>query len=93
MIKPTTLKESPFCPCCGYNTFKPSIPNLPQECRVCVWEEDIIQSINPNNYDGVNGVSLLKAQENFEKFGVCSKEMISKATKPIETDVRNPNWK
>ncbi len=86
-------KEKQYCSCCGYNTRKENSSSFLDTCRICGWEEDIVQSINPKNYDGINGISLLEAQQNFEKFGACSKIMISKVSKPNEKDIRNSNWK
>ena len=82
-----------FCLCCGYNTLQKKPPGTDEVCAICGWEDDIIQCINPNNYDGVNGVSLVMAQQNFEEYGACSREMLSDVTKPTETSIRNPNWK
>jgi hypothetical protein len=42
---------------------------------------------------GANEVSLKQAQENYEKFGACEKEMIGKVIRPGNLYKRNPNWK
>jgi len=77
-----------FCKCCGYNTLS-EFPNGTFEiCEICFWEDDIIQSNNPNYEGGSNRISLNHAKENFEKFGACEESMIKNVRKPSIDDIR-----
>lgn len=81
-----------FCPCCGYNTFDKTDRLHFDICPICFWEDDAVQFSNPTYEGGANYVSLIQAQQNFEKFGACEKEMIIHVRKPAQTDIRKAGW-
>ena len=58
------------CPCCGYFTLEGEAGKTFQICPVCYWEDDGIQFNDPTYEGGANSLSLNKAKENFQKFGV-----------------------
>ena len=62
------------CPCCGYLTLEDE-PGHFDICPVCFWEDDNIQSFEPDYEGGANRISLNQARENYKKFG--AKERIS----------------
>lgn len=48
------------CPCCGFETI--SEIGTYEICEVCNWEDDPIQSANPDYRGGANEESLSEAQ-------------------------------
>ncbi|WP_367576145.1 CPCC family cysteine-rich protein [Pelagibius sp. CAU 1746] len=69
------------CPCCGYLTFSSPPPGTFEICPVCYWEDDPIQSSNPNYAGGANTISLETAKKNFAHFGAVKAEF-RKLTRP-----------
>lgn len=65
------------CPCCGYFTLKENTGNSFQLCEVCFWEDDGIQSSDPDYEGGANRVSLNQAIQNFKKFGASEESFKS----------------
>lgn len=82
-----------FCRCCGFNSLHEKPNGEYNICRICYWEDDPIQFKEPNYQGGANKVSLIQAQQNFEEFGACEREMIKYCTKPHKSMKRKPNWK
>lgn len=70
------------CPCCGYYTFNDRPTGNYDICEVCYWEDDPIQSADPNYSGGANKVSLLQARTNYREFGACSRNLISYVRQP-----------
>jgi len=62
------------CPCCGYKTL--SELNSWEICVVCRWEDDPLQSDEPDFAGGANVESLREAQRNWKEFGVYSKNLL-----------------
>lgn len=75
------------CPCCGYYTFneKPS----GDICKVCFWEDDLIQLDNPSYEGGANNVSLNQARKNYKLFGACEIYMKQYIRKPLKDELNN----
>ncbi|MBP7319161.1 MAG: hypothetical protein BGO40_03540 [Chryseobacterium sp. 39-10] len=64
------------CKCCG-NYSLGEFPNGTFEiCEICFWEDDNVQSDNPNFIVGANKISLNKAKENYSKFGISNPNLI-----------------
>lgn len=53
------------CPCCGSGVIDK--PGAYEICDVCGWEDDPVQSSNPNFAGGANKLSLLDARSAWEK--------------------------
>ena len=53
------------CPCCGNLTL--SEINTFEICNVCFWEDDPIQSSDPNYSGGANNCSLIQARNAWRK--------------------------
>lgn len=79
------------CPCCGYLVFGES-PGSYDICPICFWEDDISQLRFPM-LTGANHVSLIEAQRNYARDGVCELRLRSHARLPKESDVRDPDWR
>ena len=74
------------CPCCGFYTLDEEPKGTFDICPVCYWEDDNIQSDDPAYEGGANGVSLIKARENFKKFGAISEQYIQYVRNPAEEE-------
>lgn len=68
------------CPCCGFLTLDEVEPKY-DICPVCFWENDPIQTDNPE-VTGANRVSLLEGRENYHKYGACEVRLISRTRVP-----------
>ena len=82
-----------YCECCGYNTLYEKPNGTYQICTTCYWEDDPIQSAEPDYKGGANKVSLNQAKRNFAEFGACERDMIKNVNKVHKADVRNPKYK
>jgi hypothetical protein len=61
------------CPCCGHLTL-PQGPGDYELCPVCFWEDDGGQLRWPLSPDGANGISLVEAQANYQRFGAAHRD-------------------
>ncbi|MDY2588532.1 CPCC family cysteine-rich protein [Winogradskyella aquimaris] len=82
-----------YCECCGYNTLNEKPNGTYQICTTCYWEDDPIQSAEPDYEGGANRVSLNQAKRNFAEFGACERDMIKNVNKVHKDDIRNPKYK
>ncbi|MBU2286006.1 MAG: hypothetical protein KKC85_06180 [Gammaproteobacteria bacterium] len=56
------MSEQTFpCPCCGSHSI--GEPGSYEVCNVCGWEDDPLQSSDPNYAGGANSLSLAAARE------------------------------
>lgn len=81
------------CPCCGYKTFTIPLYGSFSICPVCFWEDDPIQSKEPDYEGGANRVSLIQAQKNFIDFGACEWELKMWVRGPLKNEPKDENWK
>lgn len=70
-----------LCPCCGHRTL--SEKGGYEICPVCCWEDDPVQSKDPDLAGGANKPSLNEARENYERFGACEERFLDKVRKPL----------
>ena len=70
------------CLCCGYKTLDEKRRGSYEICPICYWEDDSIQSEDPDYEGGANLVSLRQGQRNFMRFGACQKEMLKSVRNP-----------
>ncbi len=89
-MKKIDLNE--YCPCCGYNTFNPKKRLELEICSICFWEDDPLQFNDPHLEFSGNLVSLVQAQQNFEKIGTSEKDMKRYCRKPDKDDRINTEW-
>ncbi len=57
------------CPCCDHLTQPRPPPGTNTTCEVCVWEDDRVQSRDPDHRPGANRVSLREARESYRHHG------------------------
>lgn len=81
-----------FCLCCGYNTLTKKPPQSEEICEICGWEDCVIQYLNPKSLSGLNPVSLEEAQQNFQDFGACCREMLREVRSVTSTDSKDKNY-
>ncbi|HCL37017.1 MULTISPECIES: CPCC family cysteine-rich protein [Marinobacter] len=53
------------CRCCGYKTLDEPSGGTYEICELCGWEDDGVQSSDPDYVGGANGMSLREAQHAF----------------------------
>ena len=76
------------CPCCGYKTLDENL--LFDICEICHWEDDPIQSFDPDFKGGANGsLSLREAQKNFLLYGFSNEKSKELVRKPNFTDEKD----
>ncbi len=81
------------CPCCGYLVFSEPSGSY-QICPICFWEDEYYQLQSPEIADGANhGVSLVEGQENFIRYGACSKNCLKYVRKPVASDLKDLGWR
>jgi hypothetical protein len=80
-------QEKYACLCCGFKTLDEPSPGTFDICPVCFWEDDYVQSENPNCTGGANRVSLTQARKNFAKFGVSELKFRENVRKPAHREV------
>lgn len=80
------------CVCCGHLTLGGS-PGSHEICPVCFWEDDRVQLRWPNWAGGANRPSLIEAQADFMKFGVCEKRFVTNVRSPRGDEPLDPNWR
>ena len=73
------------CPCCGYYTLDYG-PGRFDICQVCYWEDDLVQSDDPNYWGGANVISLNDARENYKNFGASEKCFLDSVRPPTEEE-------
>jgi len=66
------------CPCCGYYTLREDSDDI---CRVCAWQDDIVQREDQDYRGGPNEVSLNQARENYGVFEVSDRKFANKIRK------------
>jgi hypothetical protein len=80
------------CPCCGFLVFDQS-PGSYEICKICFWEDDLVQLGFPKFAGGANKPSLMEAQRNFAEFGACEIRLLQHVRPPMPEDIRDPDWR
>jgi hypothetical protein len=57
------------CPCCDQLTLGEAPPGTYEICKVCGWEDDLVQFRDPDYPEGANHVSLREARAEFARRG------------------------
>jgi hypothetical protein len=78
-------KKKYKCPCCGYYTLEDE-PGHFDICPVCRWEDDNIQSFDPDYWGGANEMNLNDARKNYKELGAISKDFIDSVRPPTEEE-------
>jgi hypothetical protein len=71
------------CPCCGYLTLAEEPGGTFDICKVCFWEDDNVQSHDPDAEGGANEVSLNQARRNFREHGVSDLRFKASVRPPL----------
>ncbi len=80
------------CPCCGYRTLH-AFPGSYEICKVCYWEDDPVQLLDPAYRGGANTLSLMQSQANFEKLRVSDERFIKDVRPPGSDEGRDSEWR
>lgn len=80
------------CACCGYQTLN-DWPGSYEICKVCFWEDDPVQLLDPGYTGGANPPSLMMCQENFAKTGVSEDRFKGNVRPPRAKEKRDPEWR
>ena len=68
-------------------------PGSYDTCKICFWEDDAVQLRYPNFAGGANGVSLIEAQKNFQKFGAVDQKSVKHIRKPTPEEKKDDSWR
>jgi hypothetical protein len=80
------------CPCCGHRTLHQP-PGSYDLCKVCFWEDDGVQLLDPAYRGGANASSLMECQANYQRFGACEERFIGNVRAPAAEEVQDPLWR
>jgi hypothetical protein len=80
------------CPCCGNHTLSEP-PGSYEICKVCFWEDDGVQLLDPAFRGGANGPSLMECQANFQRFGASEERFVGNVRPPGPGETRDPEWR
>jgi hypothetical protein len=70
------------CPCCGHLNL-PQAPGSYEICRICGWEDDLVQLLDPWFEGGANKPSLVQAQADYSARAGASKDRLDSAWRPV----------
>jgi len=80
------------CPCCGHLTLTDG-PGDYALCPVCFWEDDGEQLRWPLSDHGANGISLVDAQRNYQRYGACHEDFHKKVRPPQRGERLDLGWR
>lgn len=78
------------CRCCGFYTLTDPTNGSYEICRVCFWEDDLVQNEDPSFEGGANNVSLSTARDNYVRFGVCEPQLSKHVRPPTLAELPPP---
>jgi hypothetical protein len=75
------------CPCCGHLTLEFD-PGDYEICPVCYWEDDPVQSNDPDFKPGANKVTLNEGRANYRAVGASELEYKDSVRPPRSEEIR-----
>lgn len=75
-----------ICPCCGYRTLETPIGDF-DDCPVCYWEADAVQSFDPSLEGGPSRTSLDQCRVNYCTLGVTELRLLQSVRAPLPDEV------
>ncbi|MGK6310278.1 CPCC family cysteine-rich protein [Variovorax sp. DT-64] len=75
------------CHCCNLFTLGSPPDGSFEICPVCGWEDDPIQSRDPEYAGGANRVSLVEARQNYLSYGASDQAMLNFVRRPLDTEL------
>jgi len=86
------MSSKKTCPCCGHKTLSEP-PGSYEICKVCFWEDDPVQLLDPSFSGGANLPSLMECQANYAEFGVSEQRFLDKVRPPKAGEEHDPFWR
>lgn len=80
------------CPCCGHQVFDRE-PGYHQVCPICLWEDELAQLRFPRMTGVSNGVCLLQAQLNYQKYGVAEVKNRGRGREAFSSEGLDEGWR
>ena len=80
------------CRCCGYKTLDEPPDGSYEICPVCYWEDDLVQTEDPDFEGGANRPSLRQAQRNFVDFRASERRLVGYVRKPKPDEPKDSSW-
>ncbi|MBK1643166.1 hydrolase [Thiocapsa imhoffii] len=80
------------CPCCGYCVHEHE-PGFHQVCPICGWEDDLSQLRFVAMPGSSNTVSLVEAQQNYQRYGASERRRIGETRAPVDGETRDAGWR
>lgn len=75
------------CECCGHRTLRDLCPGSYEVCPICFWEDDLIQTRDPDFAGGANRQSLSEARRNYEMIGACEERALPHVRRPADDEI------
>lgn len=79
------------CRCCGNYTLPEPSNGTDFICPVCDWQDDYVQTHDPNFEGGANDESLNQARDNYKEYGAKSERHIGHSRKPLANELPENN--
>lgn len=80
------------CPCCGYRSL-PQLPGSYEICKVCFWQDDPVQLLDPSFRGGANRSSFMDSQANYQRIGASEDCFVGNVRAPTVAETRDPEWR
>lgn len=88
------MRSEPLaCACCGYRTLDGARGGY-EICQICFWEDDPVQVNDPHSVGGANAISLVQAQEAYQRHGASEPRFADRVREiDLAEDERDPAWR
>lgn len=79
------------CPCCGYLMYEEP-PGSYDICKICFWEDDLVQLRDVRFGGGANIPNLITAQQMYQEIGASEERLLKFVISPKAEHRRDPRW-